>query len=174
MVKNVDDEVAQAQFHILVETLQAAGFENYEISNFGKPDYLSKNNTAYWQQKKYLGIGPSAHSFDGVRRGWNVNNNPKYLRAIEKGELPIETEILSTTDRYNEYVMTGLRTVWGVSMGRIASEYGEKYKEYALNQSEKHIEEHLLYLDGDILLTTKKGKFLADGIAADLFMLNLS
>ena len=174
VVKNVDDEVAQAQFHILVETLQAAGFENYEISNFGKPDYLSKNNTAYWQQKKYLGIGPSAHSFDGVRRGWNVNNNPKYLRAIEKGELPIETEILSTTDRYNEYVMTGLRTVWGVSMGRIASEYGEKYKEYALNQSEKHIEEHLLYLDGDILLTTKKGKFLADGIAADLFMLNLS
>ena len=174
VVKNVDDEVAQAQFHILVETLQAAGFENYEISNFGKPDYLSKNNTAYWQQKKYLGIGPSAHSFDGVRRGWNVNNNPKYLRAIEKGELPIETEILSTTDRYNEYVMTGLRTVWGVSMGKIASEYGEKYKEYALNQSEKHIEEHLLYLDGDILLMTKKGKFLADGIAADLFMLNLS
>ena len=174
VVKNVDDEVAQAQFHILVETLQAAGFENYEISNFGKPDYLSKNNTAYWQQKKYLGVGPSAHSFDGVRRGWNVNNNPKYLRAIEKGELPIETEILSTTDRYNEYVMTGLRTVWGVSMGRIASEYGEKYKEYALNQSKKHIEEHLLYLDGDILLTTKKGKFLADGIAADLFMLNLS
>ncbi len=174
IVKNVDDEVAQAHFHILSETLEAAGFESYEISNFGKPGYFSRNNTAYWQQKKYLGIGPSAHSFDGVRRGWNINNNPKYLKAIEKGELPMETEILSTTDKYNEYVMTGLRTIWGVSLDRISSEYGKKYREYLLKQAEKYMEEHLLYLDGDILLTTKKGRFLADGIASDLFMLNLA
>ncbi|MGB6153650.1 MAG: radical SAM family heme chaperone HemW [Pricia sp.] len=174
VVKNVDDEVAQAHFHILSETLEAAGFESYEISNFGKPGYFSRNNTAYWQQKKYLGIGPSAHSYDGVRRGWNINNNPKYVKAIESGELPIETETLSTTDRYNEYVMTGLRTIWGVSMVKIASEYGQKYRAYLLQQAEKYLEEHLLYLDGDILLTTKKGRFLADGIASDLFMLNLS
>ena len=173
IVKNVDDEVAQAHFHILSETLEAAGFESYEISNFGKPGYFSRNNTAYWQQKKYLGIGPSAHSFDGVRRGWNINNNPKYLKAIENGELPMETEILSTTDKYNEYVMTGLRTIWGVSLDRIAFEYGKKYREYLLKQAEKYMEEHLLYLDGDILLTTKKGRFLVDGIASDLFMLNL-
>ncbi|HZJ19643.1 MAG TPA: coproporphyrinogen III oxidase, partial [Pricia sp.] len=149
------------------------GFESYEISNFGKPGYFSRNNTAYWQQKKYLGIGPSAHSFDGVRRGWNINNNPKYLKAIENGELPMETEILSTTDKYNEYVMMGLRTIWGVSLDRIAFEYGKKYREYLLKQAEKYMEEHLLYLDGDILLTTKKGRFLVDGIASDLFMLNL-
>jgi len=173
IVKNVDDEVAQAHFHILSETLEAAGFESYEISNFGKPGYFSRNNTAYWQQKKYLGIGPSAHSYDGVRRGWNINNNPKYLKALEAGEIPMETEILSTTDKYNEYIMTGLRTIWGVSLDRIASEYGKKYRKYLLQQAEKHLEEQLLYLDGDILLTTKKGRFLADGIAADLFMLNL-
>lgn len=174
IVKNVEDEIAQAHFHILSETMEAAGFESYEISNFGKPGYFSRNNTAYWQQKKYLGIGPSAHSFDGVRRGWNINNNPKYLKAIENGELPMETEILSTTDKYNEYVMTGLRTIWGVSLDRIAFEYGKKYREYLLKQAEKYMEEHLLYLDGDILLTTKKGRFLADGIASDLFMLNLA
>jgi oxygen-independent coproporphyrinogen-3 oxidase len=173
IVENVDDEVAQAHFHILSHTLEAAGFESYEISNFGKPGYFSRNNTAYWQQKKYIGIGPSAHSYDGERRGWNINNNPKYLKALASGELPMETEILSVTDKYNEYVMTGLRTIWGVSLSKIASEYGKKYQEYLLGQSEKHIEEHLLYLDNDILLTTKKGRFLADGIAADLFMLNL-
>lgn len=174
IVQNVDDEVAQAHFHILSETLEAAGFESYEISNFGKSGYFSRNNTAYWQQKKYIGIGPSAHSYDGVRRGWNINNNPKYLKAINKGELPIETEILSTTDKYNEYVMTGLRTIWGVSLDRVASVYGEKYREYLLKQAEKYMHEQLLYMDGDILLTTKKGRFLADGIASDLFMLNLS
>lgn len=173
IVKNVDDEVAQEHFYILSDTLEAAGFESYEISNFGKPGYFSRNNTAYWQQKKYIGIGPSAHSYDGVRRGWNIKNNPKYLRAIEKGELPIETETLSATDNYNEYVMTGLRTIWGVSLSKIASEYGKKYYEYAMLQADKHIKEHLLYIDGDTLLTTKNGRFLADGIAADLFMVNL-
>lgn len=173
VVKNVDDAVAQTHFHILLETLEVAGFESYEISNFGKPGYFSRNNTAYWQQKKYIGIGPSAHSYDGSRRGWNINNNPKYLKAIENGELPMETEILSTTDRYNEYVMTGLRTIWGVSLDKVAAEYGKKYREYLLKQAEKYMQEHVLYLDGDILLTTKKGRFLADGIAADLFMVNL-
>ena len=173
IVENVDDEVAEEHFHILSETLEAAGFESYEISNFGKPGYYSRNNTAYWQQKKYIGVGPSAHSYDGIRRGWNVNNNPKYLKAIQSGELPMETELLSETDKYNEYVMTGLRTIWGVSLSKIESEYGKIYGEYLLKQAEKYLEEHLLYLDGDLLLTTKNGRFLADGIAADLFMLNL-
>lgn len=173
VVNNVDDAVAQTHFNILSDTLEAAGFESYEISNFGRPGYFSRNNTAYWQQKKYIGIGPSAHSYDGLRRGWNINNNPKYLKAIESGELPMETEVLSTTDNYNEYVMTGLRTIWGVSLAKITSEYGENYREYLLKQSRKYLEEHLLHLDGDLLLTTKKGRFLADGIASDLFMLNL-
>ncbi len=174
VVQNVDDEVAQAHFHILSDILADAGYTCYEISNFGKPGYFSKNNTAYWQQKTYLGIGPSAHSYDGERRGWNVRSNPKYIRAIAKGELPMEAEVLSKTDRYNEYVMTGLRTVWGVSLEKIRDLFGEVYEKHIGEQAGKYIASHLLYLDGDTLLATKKGKFLVDGIASDLFMVNLS
>jgi len=172
IVEPVDDEVAQAHFNILLNKMEDAGFESYEISNFGKTGYFSKNNTAYWQQKKYIGIGPSAHSFDGERRGWNINNNSKYINSIEKNILPIEIEVLSKKDRYNEYVMTGLRTIWGVSITKIKDEFGDEYHEYLLKQANKYLEEHLLYLDGDILVATKKGRFLADGIAADLFILN--
>lgn len=172
-VSNVDDELAEQQFHILADMLEEKGFINYEISNFGKPEYFSKNNTAYWQGKKYMGIGPSAHSFDGERRSWNVRNNSKYSKAISKGELPRETEILSVTDKYNEYVMTGLRTIWGISVERIEAEYGKKYRNYLMEQSQRHIDDQLLKLVNDTLAVTRKGKFLADGIAADLFMLNL-
>jgi oxygen-independent coproporphyrinogen-3 oxidase len=173
LIENVDDEAAQEHFNILLDKMKEAGFESYEISNFGKPGYFSKNNTAYWQQKKYIGIGPSAHSFDGKKRGWNINNNPKYIKSIENNELPSEVELLSKTDQYNEYVMTGLRTIWGVSLSRITEDFGEKYHKYLLKQADKYIEEQLLFVDGDVLLATKKGRFLADGIAADLFMINL-
>ncbi|WP_339655195.1 radical SAM family heme chaperone HemW [uncultured Maribacter sp.] len=173
LVSPASDEEAQEHFNLLNETLLDAGFDCYEISNFGKQGYYSKNNSAYWQQKKYIGIGPSAHSFDGVRRGWNINSNPKYIKSIEKDIVPMEVEVLSTTDKYNEYIMTGLRTIWGVSLNRIETEFGPKFKEYALLQADKFIEEHLLFIDGEILKTTKKGMFLADGIAADLFMVNL-
>ena len=100
VVQNVDDEVAQEHFQILWDILTNVGYTCYEISNFGRPGYFSKNNTAYWQQKKYLGIGPSAHSYDGNQRGWNVRSNPKYIRAIAEGELPVEVEVLSKTDKY--------------------------------------------------------------------------
>lgn len=174
LIRPASDELAQEHFHLLYETLLQEGFICYEISNFGKPGYFSQNNSAYWQQKKYVGIGPSAHSFDGNRRGWNIDNNPKYIKALERGELPMETETLSTKDKYNEYVMTGLRTIWGVDVTRIQKEYGEKYQDYLLMQSKKFREEGLLVLEGNVLSTTKEGKFLADGIAADLFMINLS
>ncbi len=174
VVQNVDDEVAQEHFSILWDTLTDVGYSCYEISNFGKPGYFSRNNTAYWQQKKYLGIGPSAHSYDGNRRGWNVRSNPKYIRAIAEGELPMEVEVLSKTDKYNEYVMTGLRTIWGVSLEKIGVSFGEVYKRHIGERAKKYLEAHLLYLDGDILLATRKGKFLVDGIASDLFMVNLS
>ncbi len=173
LVSPASDEEAQEHFNLLNDTLLEAGFDCYEISNFGKPGYYSKNNSAYWQQKKYIGIGPSAHSFDGVRRGWNINNNPKYIKSIEQDTVPMEVEVLSATDKYNEYIMTGLRTIWGVSLSRIATEFGPKFKEYALLQADKFINEHLLFIDGETLKTTKKGMFLADGIAADLFMVNL-
>ncbi|MEM6864563.1 MAG: radical SAM family heme chaperone HemW [Bacteroidota bacterium] len=173
IVPDVDDEHAQQQFYILLEMLENAGYINYEISNFGKPDHFSQNNSSYWQGKPYLGIGPSAHSFDGVGRSWNVRNNRKYIKAIEEDRLPVERETLSVTDRYNEYVMTGLRTIWGVSLEKVEQDFGKQHLAYLEMQLDKYLQEHLLYLDGDRLLVTKKGKFLVDGIASDLFMVNL-
>jgi oxygen-independent coproporphyrinogen-3 oxidase len=173
IVQPADDEVAQDHFNILLDAMKEAGFESYEISNFGKPGFFSKNNTAYWQQKKYMGIGPSAHSYDGIRRGWNINNNPKYIRSLNQNQVPMGVEVLSQTDKYNEYVMTGLRTIWGVSLEKVKTEFGEQYLKYLEKQSAKYIEQHLLYIDGDKLLATKKGRSLADGIAADLFMVKL-
>lgn len=173
IVANVDDEQAEAQFNILVDVLEKNDFVNYEISNFGKQGYFSKNNTSYWQGKKYIGIGPSAHSFDGQNRSWNVRNNPKYIKALEGEVLPKETETLSKTDRYNEYVMTGLRTIWGVSLEKIELNYGQAYLDYLNKQAKKYLEKHLLFVDDGKLLATKKGKFLVDGIASDLFMINL-
>ncbi|UPT71705.1 MAG: radical SAM family heme chaperone HemW [Flavobacterium sp. JAD_PAG50586_2] len=168
-----DDEVAQEHFHLLVEKLEENDFVHYELSNFGKENYFSKNNSSYWLGKKYIGIGPSAHSYNGVSRSWNVSNNTQYLKSIAENQLPSETEILTTTDRYNEYVMTGLRTVWGVSLERIENEFGQTYLDYLNQQSAKYIEDHLLFVDEDVLRTTKSGKFLSDGIASDLFLLNL-
>ncbi|WP_299224076.1 radical SAM family heme chaperone HemW [uncultured Aquimarina sp.] len=173
IISPVEDELAQEHFDILVETMEHAGFEYYEFSNFGKQGYFSKNNTAYWQGKHYLGIGPSAHSYNGKERSWNINNNIKYIKALQENELPREVETLTTTDKYNEYVMTGLRTIWGVSLQKIEDDFGLTYKEYLLKQAQKHLDEDLLFLDGNILVVTKKGKFLSDGIASDLFLLNL-
>jgi oxygen-independent coproporphyrinogen-3 oxidase len=168
-----NDEVAEEHFQILVETLEANGFIHYELSNFGKENYFSKNNSAYWLGKKYLGIGPSAHSYDGISRSWNVSNNTIYLKSLAENKLPNETEILSKTDRYNEYIMTGLRTIWGVSLDRIEKEFGNSYLEYLQKQSRKFINDELLFIDDNILKPTQKGKFLTDGIASDLFYLNL-
>lgn len=169
----VDDDLAQKHFEILIEMLENNGFEHYELSNFGKPGFFSKNNTAYWQGKKYLGIGPSAHSYNGSQRSWNINNNTKYIKALQQNKLPSEIETLTITDRYNEYIMTGLRTQRGVSLQKVEKEFGKKHKDYLLQQAQKNIEQHLLFIDNNTLLVTKKGKFLSDGIASDLFLLNL-
>ena len=167
------DEVASNHFMILVETLQKNGFIHYELSNFGKENYFSRNNSAYWLGKKYIGIGPSAHSYDGEKRGWNVANNSLYLKSIQENILPIETEILSKSDRYNEYIMTGLRTIWGVSLERIEKEFGLEYLDYLQKQSQKFLNDDLVSIENNILKPTAKGKFLTDGIASDLFYLNL-
>jgi oxygen-independent coproporphyrinogen-3 oxidase len=169
----VEDAVATEQYTILLELTENAGYDNYEFSNFGKNGFKSLNNTAYWTGKHFLGIGPSAHSYDGNSRSWNVSNNTKYIKSIKIGVLPIEREILSETDKYNEYVMTGLRTKWGVSIDRIAKDFGEKYKDYLQEQAKVHLDEGLLTIDNKVLLVSKKGKFLSDGIAADLFLVNL-
>ncbi|QKJ61653.1 radical SAM family heme chaperone HemW [Flavobacterium sp. M31R6] len=168
-----NDESAQEHFAILVETLEANNFIHYELSNFGKTNYFSKNNSAYWLGKKYIGIGPSAHSYDGISRSWNVSNNSLYLKSIQEDKLPNEIEILSVNDRYNEYIMTGLRTIWGVSLNRIETEFGTEYLDYLHKQAQKFISDDLLFIDDGILKPTPKGKFLTDGIASDLFYLNL-
>ena len=173
IISQPSDEVASAHFHILVDTLSKNDFIHYELSNFGKESYFSKNNSSYWLGKKYIGIGPSAHSYDGEKRSWNVSNNSIYLKSIQENKLPSESEILSKTDRYNEYIMTGLRTIWGVSLDRIENEFGKTYLDYLNQQAAKYIEDHLLFVDENVLRTTKKGKFLSDGIASDLFLLNL-
>lgn len=178
IIPQPDDEVAQEHFQILVDKLSENGFIHYELSNFGKENYFSKNNSSYWLGKKYIGIGPSAHSYDGKTRGWNVSNNSLYIKSIQENKLPIEIETLTKTDRYNEYIMTGLRTIWGVSLERIEQEFGKTYLDYLLNQSKKHIDEALLEFVKSsevetVLKTTKKGKFLSDGISSDLFLLNL-
>ena len=166
------DELTEAQFQILVETLESNGFIHYELSNFGKQNYFSKNNSAYWLGKKYIGIGPSAHSYDGISRSWNISNNTMYLKSLTKNILPNETEILSITDRYNEYIMTGLRTIWGVDLDEIQHKYGTYYVDNVLKQIQKFIDDDLLFLEKNVLKTTKKGKFLTDGIASDLFLVN--
>ena len=171
-IPNLDDDVSQQHFHILIDKLQENGFIHYELSNFGKPNYFSRNNSAYWQGKHYLGIGPSAHSFNGNERGWNVRNNAKYIKALQENRVPMEIETLSKTDKYNEYVMTGLRTIWGVSIEKVERDFGLNYKNYLLEQATIHLKNDLLYLDDDKLLVTKKGKFLSDGIASDLFKIN--
>lgn len=173
IIPQPDDEVAQEHFHILIDKLTKNDFVHYELSNFGKENYFSKNNSSYWLGKKYIGIGPSAHSYDGQNRGWNVSNNALYIKSIQENKLPIEMETLTKTDRYNEYIMTGLRTIWGVSLERVEREFGERYLLYLLDQSKKYVQSEHLELIDNKLTTTKKGKFLCDGIASDLFLLNL-
>jgi oxygen-independent coproporphyrinogen-3 oxidase len=168
----LDESQAEAHFRLLVELLEAKGFVHYELSNFGKPGYFSRNNSSYWLGKKYLGIGPSAHSFDGHTRSWNVSNNAKYIKSIQSQILPSETEILSITDRYNEYVMTGLRTIWGVSFAHIEYQFGLAYLEYLHTQIQPHLQSGFLQVEHNIVTTTPKGKFLCDGISADLFMID--
>ena len=174
LIPEVDEVLAHQQFIRLIAILEEEGFLHYEISNFGKQGYFSVNNTAYWQGKKYIGIGPSAHSYDGQSRMWNVRNNHKYIRAIGQGILPMEKEVLTIRDRFNEYVMTGLRTIWGVSLTEVENNYGPFYREHLQLQAKKYIQKELLNFEKDTLLVTKKGKFLVDGIAADLFLLNLT
>ena len=174
IIEDVDDEQAHQQFLILKDKLEEEGFVHYELSNFGKEGFFSKNNSAYWQGKSYLGIGPSAHSFNGTQRGWNVRNNTKYINALNQDELPIEIEILTLTDRYNEYIMTGLRTIWGVSLKKVEEDFGKLFKDYLIERADIFINQHLLYIDDGHIRVSRKGQFLSDGISSELFKLNLA
>ncbi len=168
----VDEKLSHEHFLILIDETQKNGLIQYEISNFGKKGYFSKHNTSYWQGKPYLGIGPSAHSFSGRLRSWNIASNSKYIKAIKQGILSGESEKLSKTDRYNEMVMTGLRTIWGISVDDIEKQFGREIVEKLLISSRKYIERGVLSLQNNNITLTDRGKFLSDGIAADLFLIS--
>lgn len=172
-IELLDEELVKSQYELLIETMDHAMFENYEFSNFSKKGYNSINNINYWMGKAYVGIGPAAHSYDGNRkRSWNLSNNIKYLRSVQCDILPSTHEQLSTNESFNEYLMTGLRTSWGVSLEKINQLFGDHFSDYLEKQVENHIVDQRLYWDGDALKVTKGAKFLTDGIASDLFLLN--
>lgn len=172
MLKPLSEESAAVQMETLISMLDASGFIHYEISNFCKPGFISKHNSSYWKQEKYLGLGPSAHSFNGVSRQYNINNNHLYLRAIHEGKIPFESELLSNTDKVNEYLMTGLRTSWGVSLSKLKIEYGFDL----LLEQEGFVNDLLVRklatIENDILTLTTSGRLLADKISSDLFLVS--
>jgi oxygen-independent coproporphyrinogen III oxidase len=164
-----DAALAATHFDILVAAATAAGFEQYEISNFAQPGYRSRHNTAYWKGIHYLGLGPSAHSFNGVSRQWNVANNMKYIRSLSKGIVPFEQETLTVTQRLNEYIMTSLRTIEGMDMLFIKKEFGATETDRILAQAQTYILRGTMEYHAPVLSLTREGLFFADGIAADLF-----
>jgi oxygen-independent coproporphyrinogen-3 oxidase len=166
---DVDIDQQARQFSLLTEWLTAAGYEHYEISNFAKPGFRSRHNSSYWQGKHYLGLGPSAHSFNGNSRQWNIANNAVYINHIQAGTAAFEMEILTDSQRLNEYIMTSLRTIEGVSFETIDESWGHAKTEAILHRAQKHMERGHVELSGNQLQLTASGKFLADGIAADLF-----
>lgn len=171
VVSPVDEDLAKAHYDFLIEYTAQKGFDNYEFSNFAKPGYRSKNNTAYWEGTPYLGIGPGAHSLVNDIRSWNVSNNPKYIKSLKAGQRPFEFESLTVNDKYNEYIMTGLRTAKGVSLDKIETDFGKSFREFTEGLLPELVAKQWIFMDGDSIHVPKKSKFLSDGIAAELFKL---
>jgi putative oxygen-independent coproporphyrinogen III oxidase len=167
--EEVDPERSASQFLLLMGWLQDASYEHYEISNFAKLGYRSKHNSSYWQGKSYVGIGPSAHSFDGNIRRWNVSNNAKYIQSLQKDIIPFEEERLTDVQKLNEYIMTSLRTSEGIDLNFIRQNFGENESLKLQTASIKFINNHKLQTTNYKLTLTNEGKLFADGIAADLF-----
>ena len=162
---NVDADKQSEQFMLLMQWTEGAGYEHYEISNFSKPGFRSRHNSSYWQGKKYLGIGPSAHSFNSESRQWNVANNNIYINSIKNGTIPFQIEILTPTQQLNEYIMTSLRTMEGLDLNHTGNAASNKLQA----ASKKFIERNLMIEEQNHLKLTKKGKLFADGLAAELF-----
>lgn len=167
-IKPADEKLVEQQFLFLVQKLENEGFDHYEISNFGRPGHYAVHNTSYWKGFPYLGIGPSAHSYQAGTRYWNVANNALYIKDIESGILPQESEVLSPADQYNEYVMTSLRTMWGVETKTLMGNH-LAFAEWFLKQIKIPLERGLVENKKDTYILTNQGKLFADGVASDLF-----
>ena len=168
----LDEEFVYDQFNLMYDKLSDLNYINYELSSFAKKGYFSKNNSGYWLGKKYVGIGPSSHSFDGFSRSWNVSNNKLYVSDIQNNKMYHQKEKLTHIDQYNEYIMTGLRTMWGISLSNLQEKFGKKIENHFVKKSKKFIESELLIIENNLIKTSKKGKFLSDGIASELFLIN--
>ncbi len=169
-IKNINEQHGSEQFEILVASMQSNDYIQYEISNFCKEGFHSRHNSNYWLKENYLGLGPSAHSFNGTTRQWNVSNNATYIKFIQNGTLNFESEELSTDQQYNEYILTSLRTIMGTDLNFIDSRFETSYLSHCLKESEKYIRSGHLVNGGNKLFLTDKGKLFADKISSDLFM----
>ena len=167
-VEEADEDLSVTLFRTLIEELTHAGYEHYEISNFCLPELHSRHNSSYWTGKKYLGCGPSAHSFNGTSRQWNVPSLDKYIHAIQQGKLDYEIEELDIYTRYNDFVITTIRTHWGMSLSQLRSIYGEELYQYCLRMAKPHLAQGVLEMKGDTLKLTKEGIFSSAGIMSDL------
>ncbi|MDR3006666.1 MAG: radical SAM family heme chaperone HemW [Sphingobacterium sp.] len=167
----IDSDQAADQMNLLINTLKTAGYEQYEISNFAKNKQYARHNTNYWKGKHYLGIGPSAHSFNGTARSWNISNNAKYISSIHSNQLPLEVEQLSTLDQINECIMTSLRTMWGLDLTELENRFGQYVKNSVLEDAALFIAEKNLVLDDNKLCLTDTGKLMADHIMSALFII---
>lgn len=167
----VNDEQSAAQFITLIDNLKTGGFEQYEISNFSQPGKYAVHNTNYWRGIPYLGIGPSAHGFDGQTRYLNIANNAHYLQHLEKGELAETIEELDQYDRFNEYIMTSLRTMWGTDLNKITKDFGKQFLNDTIKAIQPFIERQWLINQNDHLILTQEGKLFADYIASELFLI---
>lgn len=165
-----EDSFAAQQYEITVAQLRQHGFEQYEISNFARNNRYSKHNTAYWQQKPYLGVGPGAHSFNGQQRSYNISNNPRYIKDIEADVLPLTVEELTDIDQYNEYILTGLRTKWGCNLATINRLAASQFTTLHQGTLQHFIDKGWLQISGNHLLLTETGKLFADYISSELFI----
>lgn len=170
-ISEIDEENSFKQFNELIELTEVNGFVQYEVSNFSKEGFYSKHNSSYWKQQEYIGLGPSAHSYNGFSRQWNVSDVKKYIELISMNETHFEVEQLSVKDQFNDYIITSLRTIWGVDLGFIKQKYGDKYLQHTLDVSTKYINSALIEKVNNVIRLTKKGIFISDGIITDLMIL---
>jgi oxygen-independent coproporphyrinogen-3 oxidase len=165
------DDAAAQDLLLLIDALEGSGFEHYEVSNFSRPGYMSKHNSSYWKGEKYLGVGPSAHSFNGVSRQYNVSNNHLYCNALKSGQIPANIETLSREDKINDWLLTTLRTSWGTDLKKLSNDHQYDLLTMHGNYVQKLIENGFALLTNETLILTKSGRLLADKIASDLFMM---
>ena len=169
-IQVIDDDFAATQFDMLVNHLSQHGLEQYELSNFARNENYSRHNTCYWKQEEYLGIGPSAHSYNRYSRQYNISNNVKYVKQIEQNIVPAEIEILTIEDQVNEYLLTGLRSKWGCNILKINALSNQLFQKQNVSKIEQQIREGFLMIENETLLLTHQGKLFADRIASDLFL----